>query len=136
MDKHIQGCVSKECKRKLKDVSVEDCLELMWRNEAVEATMRKLEELSDTDVDASHAQELTKKSQRNGFKNKRYKPKPKPGYKKTGGKKSYVWCKEDVDNRDKCPAKDATCNFCGKQGHFERKKKGKTKTRNPSTNVP
>ena len=23
-------------------------------------------------------------------------------------------------SRDKCPAKDATCNFCKKQGHFER----------------
>ncbi|KAL9983234.1 hypothetical protein ACROYT_G005375 [Oculina patagonica] len=64
---------------------------------------------------------------RNGFKNKQYKPKPKPGHKKSGGKKSCVWCKEDAHPRDKCPAKDATCNFCGKQGHFERarlKKKG------------
>ena len=45
VDKLIHGCVSKECKRKLtakgKDVSVKDCLELMQRNEAVEATMRK-----------------------------------------------------------------------------------------------
>ena len=131
VDKLIHGCASKECKRKLmakgKDVSVKDCLELMRRNEAVEATMRKLEEPSDTHVDASYAQDPTKKSQRNGFKNRQYKPKPKPGHKKSGVKKSCVWCKEDAHSRDKCPAKDATCNFCGNQGHFERaclKKKG------------
>ena len=35
--------------------------------------------------------------------------------------------------RDKCPAKDATCTFCGKQGHFERaclQKKGIDKSTN------
>ena len=73
-----------------KDVSAKDCLELMRRNEAVEATMRKLEEPSDTHVDASYVQDPTKKSQRNGFKNRQYKPKPKPGHKKSGVKKSCV----------------------------------------------
>ena len=90
------------------------------RNKAIEATMRKLEEPSNTHVDVSHAQDPIKKSQGNGSKNKWYKPKPKPGHKKTGGKKSCVWCKEDVHPSNKCTAKEATCNFFGKQGHFER----------------
>lgn len=105
----------------------------MRRNEAVEATIWKLEEPSDTHVDASSAQDPTKKSQRNGFKNRQYRPKPKPGHKKSGVKKASVWCKEDAHPRDKCPSKDATCNFCGNQGHFERaclKKKGLDKDKN------
>ena len=36
------------------------------------------------------------------------------------GKKSCVWCNGDAHSRNKSPAKDATCTFCGKQGHFER----------------
>ena len=132
VDKLIHGCVSKESKRKLmgkgKDVSVKDCLELMRRCEAVEATMKKLGDSNDTHVDASYAQDPTKKSQRNGSKKKQYTPpKSKPDSKRSGGKKPCVWCNEDAHPRDKCPAKDATCNFCGKQGHFERaclKKKG------------
>ena len=51
-----------------KEVSVKDCLELMRKYEAVEATMKTFEESSDTQVDASYAQDPTKKSQRNGAK--------------------------------------------------------------------
>ena len=37
-----------------KNVSVKDCLELMRRCEAVEATMKKLEDSSNVHVDASY----------------------------------------------------------------------------------
>ena len=124
VDKLIHGCISKDCKRKLmargKEVSVKDCLELIRKYEAVEATMKKFEESGDTHVDASYAQDPTKKSQRNGSRRISYRPKSKPYGKKSGGKKSCIWCNGDAHPRDKCPAKDATCTFCGKQGHFER----------------
>ena len=103
-----------------KKVSVKDCLELMRKYEATEATMKKFEESSDTQVDASYAQDPTKKSQRNRSKKFPYRPKSKSECKRSGGKKSCIWCNGDAHSRDKCPAKDATCTFCGKQGHFER----------------
>ena len=62
-----------------------------------------------------------------------YRSKSKPDGKKSGGKKSCIWCNRDAHPRDKCPAKDATCTFCGKQGHFERaclQKKGIDKSTN------
>ena len=63
---------------------------------------------------------LQKKSQRNGLRKMPYRPKSKPDGKKSGGKKSCIWCNRDAHPGDKCPAKDATCTFCGKQGHYER----------------
>ena len=131
VDKLIHGCKSRECKRTLmakgKDVTIKDCLEIMRKFEAVEVTMKKLEDVGDGHVDASYARDLTKKSQRNGFKKKQEKPKLHQNSQKPDEKKSCVWCQGDIHPREKCPAKDATCNFCSKQGHFERaclKKKG------------
>ena len=136
VDKLIHGCKSRECKRKLmakgKDVTIKDCLEVMRRFEAVEVTMKKLEDSSDAHVDASYTRDPTKKSQRNGFKKQPVKPKLQPKSNKPHEQKSCVWCQDDVHPRDRCPAKDATCNFCGKQGHFERaclQKKGQGKSR-------
>ena len=103
-----------------KQVSVKYCLELMRKYEAVEATMKKFEESSDTQVDASFALDPTKKSQKNGSRKLPYKPKFNPDGKRSGGKKPCIWCNRDAHSRDECPAKDATCTFCGKQGHFER----------------
>ena len=94
-----------------KEVSVKDCLELMRKYEAVEATMKKFEESSDTHVDASYAQDPTRKSQRNGLRKMSYRSKSKPDGKKSKGKKSWIWCNRDAHPRDKCPAKDATCMF-------------------------
>ena len=93
--------------------------------------MKKFEESNDTHVDASYTQDPTKKSQRNG--SRKIGPKSKLDGKGSGGKKSCVWCNRDADPRDKCPAKDATCTFCGKRGHFERaclQKKGIDKSTN------
>ena len=123
VDKLFHGCISKECKRKLmakgKNVSVKDCLDIMRRCEAVEVTMKKLEEPADTHIDASYTRDPTQKSQRNGSK-KNPNPESKTGNKRSDRKKSCIWCNGDVHSRNKCPAKDATCKFCGKQGHFER----------------
>ena len=79
LDKLIHGCKSRECKRKLmakgKDVKIKNCLEIMRKFEAVEVTMKKLEDVGDAHVDASYARDPTKKSRRNGFKKKQMKPK-------------------------------------------------------------
>ena len=71
----MHGCISNDCKRKLMD-----CLELTRKYKAVEATMKKVEESSDTYVDASYAQDNTKKPQRNGSRKMSYmyRPKSKP----------------------------------------------------------
>ena len=74
--------------------------------------MRKLEGSGEARVDASRTLDPTKKSQRNGSK--------KTGSKKSDGKRTCFWCMKDPHPRDKCPAKDAICKFCKKQGHFER----------------
>ena len=134
VDKLIHGCKSRTCQRKImakgKDVTIKGCLETMRKVEAVEVTMKKLEDLGDAHVDASYAGDPTKKSQRNGFKKKQVKPKVHQNSQTPDEKKSCVWCQGDVHPSEKCPAKDATCNFCSKQGHFERaclKKKGEGK---------
>jgi hypothetical protein len=108
---------------KSKDVSTEDCLEIMRRFEAVEITMKKLEGPSDTHVDASYTRDPTKKSQRNGFKNRQScRPRPEPD-----SMQQVKW-KETlhlVQPRHPSPQqvfslKDSTCKFWVKQGHFER----------------
>ena len=75
LDKFIHGCKSRECKRKLmakgKDVTIKNCLEIMRKFEAVEVTMKKLEDVGD----ASYARDPIKKSQRNGYKKEQEKPK-------------------------------------------------------------
>ena len=57
------------------------------------------------------------------------KPKLRQNSQRPDEKKSCVWCQGDVHPREKCSAKDATCNFCSNQGDFERtcKKKGQGK---------
>lgn len=124
VDKLIHGCISKECKRKLmakgKDVSAKDCLDVMRRYEAVEVTMKRLEESGDTHVDASYTRDPTQKSQKSGSKRSQSTPEPKTGNRKSDLKKSCIWCNGDIHSHNKCPAKAITCKFCGKQGHFER----------------
>ena len=119
-----------------KDVTIKGCLETMRKFEAVEVTMKKLEDLGDAHVDASYAGDPTKKSQRNGFKKKQVKPKVHQNSQTPDEKKSCVWCQGDVHPSEKCPAKDATCNFCSKRGHFERAcLKKREKAKHPNTNM-
>ena len=79
VDKLIHGSVNREFKKKLmakgKNVTTKECLEIMRQFESVEATMKKLETLSDTQVDGSYVLDPTKKSQRNGYKSKPHRPK-------------------------------------------------------------
>ena len=111
-------------------MSVKDCLELMRRFEDVEVTMKKFEDSGDAQVNVSYTRDPTKKSQRNRFSRMQFKPKSQPNHKKSPTKESCIWCQRENHPHDKCPAKDAMCKFCGKQGHFERaclKKKGQVK---------
>ena len=126
VDKLIHGCINTECKRKLmakgKTVTVKDCLDLMRRCESVEATMRHFGESSNSSsqVNAAYSRDPTKQSQRNGGK-KKFGLKVKPAEDRQGqGSKPCIWCKGHQHPREKCPAKHATCQFCGKEGHFRR----------------
>ena len=56
---------------KRKDVTIKNCLEIMRKFEAVEVTMKKLEDVGD----APYARDPIKKSQRNGYKKEQEKPK-------------------------------------------------------------
>ena len=118
-DKLIHGCANKECKKKLmaktKDISTKECLEIMRKLESVDATMKKSDASDEAKIDASYAQDPTKRSQRNGSKGKQRGSRPK-----MPNKKICIWCKGDTHSRDKYPAKNSTCRFCKKQGHFER----------------
>ena len=135
LDKLIHGCKSRECKRKLmakgKDVKIKNCLEIMRKFEAVEVTMKKLEDVGDAHVDASYARDPTKKSQRDGFKKKQLEPKLHQNSQKPDEKKSCVWCEGNVRPREKCPAKDATCKDTLNE-HVLRKR---DKAKDPNTNM-
>ena len=115
VDKLIHGCSNRECKKKLmlkgKDLQLKDCLAIMRRFEAVEATMMKFDKCNDAHVDASYARDPTAKSQRRGRREDQAKT--------PSNRKRCVWCQGEYHPRDKCPAKDATCHFCSKRGHFE-----------------
>ena len=131
VDKLIHGCNNMECKRKLmgkgKDITVKECLDLLRRFEAVNATMKHLGELDQpaSKVNAAYSRDPTRKSQRNGCKPKSTSKPPGGKTSKPPGKfgsktKTCPWCSKEPHSRDECPAKDATCRFCSKKGHFEK----------------
>ena len=120
VDKLIHGCASRECKKKLmaksKDISIKECLEIMRKFESVDATMKKLDGSDETKIDAaSYTQDPTRRSQRNVSKGRQIGTRHK-----ILNKRICTWCKGDAHSREKCPAKNSTCRFCKKQGHFER----------------
>jgi len=115
VDKLIHGCSNTDCKRKLmgkgKDVTVKECLDLLRQYEAVNATMKHI---STNQVNATYSLDPSKRSQRNGS---RQKPKHKP---QDNVKKPCPYCSGDAHRREDCPAKNAKCAFCKKNGHFEK----------------
>ncbi len=86
---------------------MKECLGMMRQFESVEATMKKLGSSSDPQIDASYG------SSGSRYKSHRHKTE------KSNETKPGVWCNKGPHPRDKCAAKDATCNFCRKQGHSE-----------------
>ena len=58
--------------------------------------MKTLENSSDALVDALYTNDLVVKLQRNGSREKQFRSKPNTDSKNSDGKKSCVWCKEDV----------------------------------------
>ena len=128
VDKLIHGCTNLECKRKLmakaRDVSVKDCLDLMRKFEAVDVTMKRLEESTESKQIGATYKDPTRKSQSRGSKHL------KKSDSMTHDNKTCSWCGGHSHPREKCPAKDVRCRFCGKDGHFEKacfRKKHKTK---------
>ena len=131
VDKLIHGCVNKECKRKLMakgtDATIKSCLELLRRYESVDASMRRLDEASQstpsTQVAANYSRDPSKFSQRNGGRRpnrqgwKESSSKPRGEY---GSTDKCSWCANEPHPREKCPAKESQCSYCLKRGHFER----------------
>ena len=68
----------------------------MRRCEAVKATMNTLANSRDALVDALYTNDPVLKLQMNGSRGKQFKSKPNTDSKNSDGKKSCVWCKEDV----------------------------------------
>ena len=119
VDKLIHSCDNIDCKRKLMSktaaATVHECLEIMRRYEAVNTTMKRINESASASaqVNATY-NDPTKKSQAKAQKNKSSTKKPsrKPD-------KKCSWCGGSPHSREECPARDAVCNFCEKDGHFE-----------------
>jgi hypothetical protein len=128
VDKLIHGCVHDKAKRELMakgaDITIKQCLEIMRRHEAVDVTMKKLSATisSENQVNASYSHDPTKRSQKQGSKSKATKPTRKVNdhdtTKRTGS--TCVWCSGDSHPRTQCPARNAQCGFCKKDGHFEK----------------
>ena len=124
VDKLIHGCLNQECKRKLMDkektIKVPACLELMRKFESVDATMKKFGESATASVNAASARDPTRQSQKKGGRSKqhRHQSKPTEGSEKPG--KKCPFCGGEPHSREKCPARNATCNYCHKVGHFQK----------------
>ena len=130
VDKLVHGCINPECKKKLmskdKDVTVPQCLEILRKYEAVQASMKRLELSTTRHVDSAY-QDPTRRSQAKGARqhSKKGKVTQKPK------NKDCPWCGGSVHHRESCPASKSKCRFCQKEGHFEKKcfkKKHKEKT--------
>ena len=128
-DRLIHGCSNKEAKKKLmlleKDVTIKQCLDVLKKQEALEASLKRIEDAEDVRVEASfarlHDRDPTRQSQRNGAR--RQQPRPQPSRRRSAGMPDFPcsWCDAEMQHpRHLCPARHAVCQFCGKDGHFER----------------
>ena len=121
VDKLIHGCSNAECKRKLmikgKDVTVTQCLEVLRQSEAVDVTMKHFGQ--ECQIGASYkASDPTRRSQYNGAKIKKSSQTKSPG---SFSQSRCVWCgSERKHPRERCPARNVKCDFCKKNGHFEK----------------
>lgn len=139
-DKLIHGCINTDSKRKLmvksRQITLRQCLDIMRQHEAVDTTMRRIEgsALSTSHVNATSV-DPTRQSQRKGNKtrSKKFTKKSSNQTDSSSGTQPCTWCARGPHPRERCPAKDATCNFCQKNGHFEsacRQKKRMVKGQN------
>ena len=128
-DRLIHRCSNKEAKKKLmlleKEVTIKQCLDVLKKQEALEASLKRIEDAEDVRVEASFARlrdrDPTRQSQRNGAR--RQQPRPQPSRQRSAGMPDFPcsWCDAETQHpRHLCPARHAVCQFCGKDGHFER----------------
>lgn len=82
---------------------------LLGEQKSVALTMKRMGELrqSPIQVDASYSRDPTRATQRNRYKNR-------------SRDKICACCNGSPHSRDKCPARNETCNYCRRGGHFER----------------
>lgn len=118
VDKLIHGCYFTETKRKLmsfeQSANIKNCLDLMRKYEAVDVTMKRL---AQSNQNSFQQIDNLEHSLRNINKFKYIKSQNKTV---ESNKKFCVWCGNNTHPRDNCPAKDATCRYCEKKGHFEK----------------
>ena len=120
VDKLVHGCNNAGCKRKLmskdKDITVKQCLDLLRKHEAVNATMKHIEGATSSQQINAAYRDPTRKSQTKGAK---VKAKTFHNKKQDKGKKC-PWCGGVPHSWEECPANKSKCNFCHKDSHFER----------------
>ena len=123
VDRLIHGGLNTDCKRKLMakgvDVTVKQCLEILRQHEALDVTMKRMENCQ---INAAYNRDPTKYSQKNGSKTKQkqYGRKVQSEHRQGSQHKTCCWCNGETHARDLCPAKMATCNYCKRKGHFEK----------------
>jgi hypothetical protein len=119
VDKLIHGSTNKDTKRKLmckkKDATVKECLTILRQEEAVDTTMKRLEDSNQAAIQlrATYSRDPTKCSQQNGDKRK---SSSKHRFSKRScdedlDERPCIWCKGNPHPREKCPANNAKCNF-------------------------
>ena len=110
--------------RKGKTVTVTQCLDILREEESVSMSMKRMDEATSKVEATYNSRDPTKQSQAKGTKSRySYKPRHKtPQDKHVSNPNQQVcpWCSGSKHPRDKCPAKDSTCKYCGKAGHFSK----------------
>ncbi len=128
VDRLVHGCTNKKCKKEMtakgKEVKAKQCLEILREHESVKTTMRRIDDADHVNATYARARDPTKQSQRNGGARPRQAQQKQP-LKST----KCMWCgSTQLHKKNECPARDSTCNFCRKQGHYEKVCRRKTKT--------
>ena len=130
-DRLINGCSNKEAKKKLmlleKDVTIKQCLDVLKKQEALQASLKRIKDAEDIRVEASFTclrdRDPTRVRQSQCSGARRQQPRPQPSRQRSAGMPvfSCSWYNSETHHpRHLCPARHAVCQVCGKSGHFER----------------
>ena len=117
VDRLIHLCTNRKCKDRLasegKDITLNKCLDILRQHESVKSTMQRIcgDGREEASLNAAYrSRDPTRQSQKNGRKQRQQ---------HSQQKKECTWCGGERHKREDCPAKDASCDFCNKKGHFQ-----------------
>ena len=97
-----------------RDITLNKCLDILRQHESVKSTMQRIggDGREEASLNAAYrSRDPTRQSQKNGGKQRQQ---------HSQQKKKCTWCGGERHKREDCPAKDASCDFCNKKGHFQR----------------